>query len=52
MDGVGDVLLIFDAGVLEMVKGQGKYGKREAGGDEDIMDYRVMARMKVKMRIS
>jgi len=29
-----------------------KNEKHEVEGDEDIMDYRVMARMKVKMRIS
>jgi hypothetical protein len=28
-----------------------KNEKREVGGDEDIMDYRVMVQMKVKMQI-
>jgi hypothetical protein len=35
-----------------MVRDLTKNEKREVGGDEDIMDYRVMVQMKVKMRIS
>jgi len=52
VDEVGGVLSIFDGEVWAMVKGLGKYEKREVGVDEDIMGYRVMVRMKVKMLIS
>jgi hypothetical protein len=42
---------MFDGVVWVKVRGSMKSARREAGGDEDIMGYRVMVRMKVKMRI-